>query len=117
MGVGDRIRKILESKDLSQREFAERLNIAPTTLRGYITNKREPDIGTLKNIALNLGVSLDFLLEVNVEGDAARLDDEEWEMIVLYRTLAEEQKGLILEQIKWMSKHNGKNGKHGKDSC
>ena len=46
MGVGDRIRKILEKKDLSQREFAESLNIAPTTLSGYITNKREPDLGT-----------------------------------------------------------------------
>lgn len=39
MGVGDRIRKILEKKDLSQREFAESLNIAPTTLSGYITSK------------------------------------------------------------------------------
>lgn len=109
MGVGDRIRKILEKKDLSQREFAESLNIAPTTLSGYITNKREPDLGTLKNISLKLGVSLDYLLGVKEEeGDPIRLDDEEWGMIILYRNLEEEQKSLILEQMKWMNKHNGK---------
>ena len=109
MGVGDRIRKILEKKDLSQREFAESLNIAPTTLSGYITNKREPDLGTLRNISLKLGVSLDYLLGVKEEeGDPIRLDDEEWGMIILYRNLEEEQKSLILEQIKWMNKHNGK---------
>lgn len=109
MGIGDRIRKILEKKDLSQREFAESLNIAPTTLSGYITNKREPDLGTLKNISLKLGVSLDYLLEVKEEeGDPTRLDDEEWRMIILYRNLEEEQKSLILEQIKWMNKHNSK---------
>ena len=102
MGVGDRIRKILEKKDLSQREFAESLNIAPTTLSGYITNKREPDLGTLKNISLKLEVSLDYLLGVKEEeGDPIRLDDEEWGMIILYRNLEEEQK-------RWMNKHNGK---------
>lgn len=109
MGVGDRIRKILEKKDLSQREFAESLNIAPTTLSGYITNKREPDLGTLKNISLKLEVSLDYLLGVKEEeGNPIRLDDEEWGMIILYRNLEEEQKSLILEQMKWMNKHNGK---------
>ena len=109
MGVGDRIRKILEKKDLSQREFAESLNIAPTTLSGYITNKREPDLGTLKNISLKLEVSLDYLLGVKEEeGDPIRLDDEEWGMIILYRNLEEEQKSLILVQMKWMNKHNGK---------
>ena len=103
MGVGDRIRKILEKKDLSQREFAESLNIAPTTLSGYITNKREPDLGTLKNISLKLEVSLDYLLGVKEEeGDPIRLDDEEWGMIILYRNLEEEQKSLILEQMKWI---------------
>ncbi|MCI9272745.1 MAG: helix-turn-helix transcriptional regulator [Clostridiales bacterium] len=106
MGVGDRIRKILETKDLSQKEFAEILNIAPTTLSGYITNKREPDIGTLRNIALKLGVSLDFLLEVKTEEDPMVLGNEEWELVVLYRTLSEEQQEFILEQTKLMSKHN-----------
>lgn len=106
MGVGDRIRRILETKDLSQKEFAEILNIAPTTLSGYITNKREPDIGTLKNIALKLGVSLDFLLEVKTEEEPMTLVNEEWELVVLYRTLTEEQQELIFEQTKLMSKHN-----------
>ena len=68
MGVGDRIRKILEKKDLSQREFAESLNIAPTTLSGYITNKREPDLGTLKNISLKLEV----IYPLNVVGAILR---------------------------------------------
>ena len=78
-------------------------------MSGYITNKREPDLGTLKNISLKLGVSLDYLLGVKEEeGDPIRLDDEEWGMIILYRNLEEEQKSLILEQMKWMNKHNGK---------
>lgn len=39
------------------------LKIAPTTLNGYINDKREPDFSLLKEIALVLDVSTDFLLD------------------------------------------------------
>lgn len=108
MGVGDKIRKILETQDLSQKEFAEILNIAPTTLSGYITNKREPDIDTLKNIALHLGVSLNYLLSVRAED----VDDREVELIQLFRILTSEQQELIFEQMKLMKKRNSRDKKN-----
>ena len=43
MNFGDCLKSILDDREISQREFARQLNIAPTTLNGYIRNTRQPD--------------------------------------------------------------------------
>lgn len=51
MAFGDKLLELLEEKDISQKEFAQTLNIAATTLNGYIKNKRQPDFELVKSIA------------------------------------------------------------------
>lgn len=63
MAFGNKIKEILEEKELSQKELAAHLNIAPTTLSGYINNKRQPDSELVKAIAAFLEVSIDYLFE------------------------------------------------------
>lgn len=58
-----KIRELRKSRNLSQKEFAEAMNIAQTTYSGYETEQRAPDIETLKKIADYYGVSLDYLCE------------------------------------------------------
>lgn len=65
MEFGDKLLLILNEKEITQKDFATLLNIAPTTLNGYIKNKRQPDFALLKRIAFSLNVSIDYLLDFN----------------------------------------------------
>lgn len=49
MNIGNVIINLLDKNNMSQRELAVKLKIAPTTLNGYIKNKHEPDCTTLKH--------------------------------------------------------------------
>ena len=65
MEFGDKLLLILNEKEISQKDFAALLNIAPTTLNGYIKNKRQPDFKLVKRMAFSLNVSIDYLLDYN----------------------------------------------------
>ena len=62
MAFGDILSELLEEREISQKDFATMLNIAKTTLNGYIKNKHEPDFETVKAMASALQVSTDLLL-------------------------------------------------------
>lgn len=107
MTVGEKIQYLLDQKEMSQKEFAKILNIAPTTLSGYIRNKREPDFLTLKKIALSLHTSVDYLIGIPpslhpVEG----LYPSELELIKHFRNLDENQQELILEVTRILTRQN-----------
>ena len=51
MKFGDILRELLEENELTQKQLAQDLNIAPSTLGNYIRNIREPDFETLKIFA------------------------------------------------------------------
>jgi transcriptional regulator with XRE-family HTH domain len=65
--IGDKIKQRLEELGLKQKELAHRLNISPSTLNGYITGYRSPDINTLKKISDELKVSSSYLLDSETE--------------------------------------------------
>ena len=68
MQFGDKLLALLEEREISQKDFAATLNIAPTTLNGYIKNKRQPDLELVKKIAFILNVTTDYLLDYNNGG-------------------------------------------------
>ena len=43
MTFGENLQNLLEERDISQKDFASMLNIAKTTLNGYIKSNHEPD--------------------------------------------------------------------------
>ena len=47
MNFGKQLEQLIEDNDISQKQLAKALNIAPTTLNGYLHNYREPDFSTL----------------------------------------------------------------------
>lgn len=63
MKFGDRLRILLENQDISQRQFSQDLNLAPSTVGNYVRNLREPDFDTLKRFAAYFSVSTDYLLD------------------------------------------------------
>lgn len=106
MNFGDKLRNLIEEKDITQKELASRLNIAPSTVSSYVQNTREPDFETLKSIASFFDVSTDYLLDF---GTGDTITRQECELLRIFRTLLPEQKEVCIEQCKVFVKLNNKN--------
>ena len=89
--------KLLDEREISQKEFASTLNIAPTTLNGYIKNKRQPDLELVKRIALLLNVSTDFLLDHSSNG--VQLSVKELSLLLRFRELDDTQQEMICDLV------------------
>lgn len=62
--LGTRLLICLDEKDLTQGEFAEKLGYSTAAVSAWISGKREPRISALKNMAVILGCSTDYLLGI-----------------------------------------------------
>lgn len=60
--TGDTIKTLREKRKLTQREFAEMINVSDKTISKWETGKGLPDIGILDELAKALGVSIAELL-------------------------------------------------------
>lgn len=62
INVGIKIKELRKSLGLTQKELAKKIGIAQQTLCGYERLSSQPDIETLKKIAIFFSVSTDYLL-------------------------------------------------------
>ena len=97
MTFGEILRALMEENDMTQKEVAAALNIAPSTMGGYVQGTREPDFATLRQIAAFFHVSIDYLLSYH-SGQAASWQEEE--LLRIFRTLTEEQREVCVEQCR-----------------
>lgn len=105
MKLGDILKDLLDKHDMSQKEFAQILNITPAALGNYIHNTREPDYKTLLCIAEYFDVSTDFLLN---HRSITSLSHDEEALLHIFRLLTPAQKEFYLEQGKIFIKQNKK---------
>lgn len=105
MSFGENLRILIEEKEITQKELARQLNIAPSTLGSYVQNTREPDFSTLKTIAAYFDVSIDYLLDYST-GEIS--DRQENELPRIFRSLTKEQKDICIEQCRVFVKMNNK---------
>ena len=61
--LGEKIKIRLKELGLTQKDLALQMNISPSTLSGYITGYRTPDINTIKLLANHLRVSPSYLVD------------------------------------------------------
>jgi transcriptional regulator with XRE-family HTH domain len=71
MEFKDQLRQLRESKNLTQAQVAEMIEIAKTTYIGYEKGEREPRLSELKKLAHLYGVTLS---ELCMEADARNID-------------------------------------------
>lgn len=64
---GEKLQELRTSKNLSQTQLSEILNLDKSTICGYEKNIRLPSLDTLKSIARFFHVTTDFLLEIEHE--------------------------------------------------
>lgn len=98
MQFGDKLMQLLEEREISQKDFAASLKIAPTTLNGYVKNKREPDLELIKDIASLLDVSTDYLLDYHNKN--AVMSIKELSLISKFRELDKKQQDIIYDLIR-----------------
>lgn len=107
MSFGVTLKNLLAEKEISQKEFAAMLNIAPSTLNGYIKDNRQPDIDLIKDIAGALNVSTDYLLEFK---GVAALSPKELLLVSKLRELDSCQREIIYDLVNITLKKSKENG-------
>ena len=105
MKFSEKLRLLIDEFDITQKQFANDLNIAPSTIGGYVQGVSEPDFETLKRIALYFNVSADYLLGIQ-ENKTNSL--AEVELLRVFRSMTNEQQQLFIEQGKVFTKANNK---------
>lgn len=108
MSFGDNLRRLIDERDITQKELARQLNIAPSTLGSYVQNVREPDFNTLKLLADYFEVSTDYLLD-HYQKKVCKTREKE--LLRVFRTLTEDQQYICIEQCKVLMKSNYKKSK------
>ncbi len=101
MRFSDILRTLIEEHNMTQKELATKLNIAPSTLGSYVQGTREPDFALLKLIADYFEVSTDYLLNYPSEKTTTF---QEKEMLRVFRALTPVQQTICLEQAKVFKK-------------
>lgn len=62
MNIGVKMKELMQTQNISQKELAIRLNVQEATISRYINNNREPNAENLLNIATALNTTIDYLL-------------------------------------------------------
>lgn len=96
---GDRIRFQREELELSREELAAKLGVSYYTLSKYENNTNEPNFATLVKIASVLTVTTDYLLGAPDHDYSTDLLPEEKNILNKYRTLPEEGKARLKNQL------------------
>lgn len=60
--LGEKIKKILEEKGMSQRQLAIKMGISPSSLNQYVRGRKNVGLKVLLNLCKTLDVSSDYLL-------------------------------------------------------
>ena len=91
MNLGETIRSLRNTNDMTQKELADKLSISPSTIGMYEQNRREPDLDMLSKIANIFNVTIDYFVETE-KSNKADLSN------IKYLRIAEERKKLGLSQ-------------------
>ena len=97
MNFSYKLRSLIEERNLTQKQVANDLNIAPSTMGGYVQGISEPDFATLKRLAIYFEVTTDYLLNMHTNKTNNFLEDE---LLRVFRSMTSEQQSLYIEQGK-----------------
>jgi len=97
--LGDRIRYLRESAELKQKDMALEFSLNENTWSQYETNKRTPDIDTIKKIAEYFNVSIEYLMGLT-DVQYNPKEKEFREMVHIYHSLSKEEKRELIKELK-----------------
>lgn len=92
---GKRVRQARTESQISQVNLAKKIGVAKSSLSLYESDKREPSIQTIRNIAKTLEISADYLLGLE-ENSSFSLSEFEKQLIIAFRQTPDMQKAVCL---------------------
>ena len=109
MDFGENLKKIRNEKNLSQQEFARKLNVAQSTIAMWEARQRTPKLGELNRLARILNITINRLLgqpkdrkleivknEIYIDGEKiSDLDATDVEGIIDYIDAVKKKKGAL----------------------
>lgn len=99
MNFADTLKRLRKSKNITQKQLADYLNVTRSTIAGYETRHHHPDFKNLEKISQYFHVSINFLLS----GSEELIDCEIWNA---YSKLSQESKHDVLKYMKSLQAKN-----------
>lgn len=117
--IADNLKLLRKKQKMTQTDLAKALNLSPGTIGMWETNKRNPDIQTLKRIADFFGVSVSEIVGDSesppqsvafehpaIQQAAPGITESEREILALFRRLTDIQRGELIGRAKVMAEQN-----------
>lgn len=108
------LREVKERENIrSQRDFAERLGVSPTSVNHWLNGKREPDDTSIAVIARGFGVSRALIYELLARSEPVTLEKyQDWAEFL--DSLSDEERGelLALGRAYWQTRGQRRGGLH-----
>jgi transcriptional regulator with XRE-family HTH domain len=98
--VGQRIRALRLANNMTQDEFAAKLNVSRSAIAQWETDRAGQIRENLERISKILGTSLAYL----VSGEAGSLQGDELALMRLYRACAAEDRQILLRTAKRLAR-------------
>ncbi len=106
MTICERIFKIMEQKNMKQKELAEILGIGTNNISNWKNRGTNPPIEYTIDIAKALNISVEWLITGKEMPEIETLSEEEKNLLHYYRKSNQEGKDRIMEQAEFIqSKH------------
>lgn len=103
MKLGDKIKKLREGKNISQKELAGELGVTDAMISMYENDKKNPSLDVITKIAIYFNVSTDYLLGTETMSDN-ELPKNIRAVARDLLDLPEENRKLAIDMIKSLSK-------------
>lgn len=103
MAFGDKLREVLEQKELQQVDFAKKMNVSKSSINNYVTNRELPNILLVRDMAKELGVSIDYLLDYQPDPKSIAISPKEIELVQTFRALPKEKQDVLISLIEMLS--------------
>lgn len=100
MNFWNRLRSELEYQGITHKELAEKINIQKATLEARFLRENTPDADFLYKCSKTLNLTMDYLYTGN---NFTGLNDDEMEVVRLYKTCKDENKAAIKQLLAALS--------------
>lgn len=95
MSFAEKLREYREYRSMTQEQLAKRIGVAKSTIAGYESGNRTPDVAKIKKIASALGITGDDLLETEKIKRASSMSEEARQLGEIYDRLDRWGKRLV----------------------
>jgi len=102
--TGLSIRKARKGRGWTQEQLAEALGVATETVARWEYGTRTVSLSVLFKISDTIGVTVETLLGLSLEGSRSTESTEEVEMLDGWRVLDDESRKIVLELIRKLSR-------------